>query len=306
MSPTPPTPRPPKRAAAKPGPWCGDWLSLLRECCIEDHRTIETELQPPMPKGSGTRIDSWGPFFYVDDEAEDVVQACEDRRLELGEDSADNIVRFRVSNEIVQNQRRSGVAYRFTKSETDKVRRENPVPWGSIVKGFDEGDGWLRVGRYFLPMTYQGMPLLVPVGEAPSAVASSSPSNILHAARAPRAKPTSLRTRANSRGSQSGSLPVDRRPPTAATARARGTSAEPAEQARSPSAPSAMAPVPGWRLLPSVGTWLRLAPQWRCEQLSAVADGAAAEEAAAVAPPQAAEDEGAHEEAPPQLQRTTG
>merc|ERR1740121_845446 len=289
MSPTPPTPRPPKRAAAKPGPWCGDWLSLLRECCIEDHRTIETELQPPMPKGSGTRIDSWGPFFYVDEVEE------------FDQDSADNIVHFRVSNEIVQNQRRSGLAYRFTKSETDKVRRENPVPWGSIVKGFDEGDGWLRVGRYFLPMTYQGMPLLVPVGEAPSVVASSSPSNILHAARAPRAKPTSLRTRANSRGSQSGSLPVDRRPPKAATARARGTSAEPAEQARSPSAPSAMAPVPGWRLLPSVGTWLRLAPQWRCEQLSAAAEGAAA-----VAPPQAAEDEEDEEdqeEAQPQLQR---
>jgi len=55
------------------------------------------------------------------------------------------------------------VTFRYTKSETDKVRREAPVAWGTIVEGIDEGDGWLKVDRYYLPMTFQGLSLLVPV-----------------------------------------------------------------------------------------------------------------------------------------------
>ncbi|CAE8650227.1 unnamed protein product, partial [Polarella glacialis] len=32
--------------------------------------------------------------------------------------------------------------------------------WGEVMNGTDEGDGWLKVGRYFLPMIINGTPVL--------------------------------------------------------------------------------------------------------------------------------------------------
>eukprot|EP00929_Paragymnodinium_shiwhaense_P028151 TRINITY_DN16383_c0_g1_i3.p1 TRINITY_DN16383_c0_g1~~TRINITY_DN16383_c0_g1_i3.p1 ORF type:complete len:1205 (+),score=296.63 TRINITY_DN16383_c0_g1_i3:92-3706(+) len=54
----------------------------------------------------------------------------------------------------------AGIGYRASKS------LDNIVPahasWGSIVRGFDEGDDWLRVGDYYLPMLLRGEPVLIP------------------------------------------------------------------------------------------------------------------------------------------------
>merc|ERR1719444_274903 len=61
-------------------------------------------------------------------------------------------------------QKRPGLAYRSAKSEADKVKggsHPSPAKFGDIVEGVDEGDGWVRVGEYFLPMMCKGVPVLV-------------------------------------------------------------------------------------------------------------------------------------------------
>merc|ERR1712228_155431 len=35
--------------------------------------------------------------------------------------------------------------------------------WGSIVQGIEEGDGWLKVGEFYLPMVVQGVAVVTPV-----------------------------------------------------------------------------------------------------------------------------------------------
>eukprot|EP00929_Paragymnodinium_shiwhaense_P083446 TRINITY_DN44481_c0_g1_i1.p1 TRINITY_DN44481_c0_g1~~TRINITY_DN44481_c0_g1_i1.p1 ORF type:complete len:520 (-),score=115.25 TRINITY_DN44481_c0_g1_i1:493-2052(-) len=55
---------------------------------------------------------------------------------------------------------RRGLRYRRQKNldckGVDKLAR-----WGSSVKGIDEGDGWLRVDDNFIPMTIEGVPVLI-------------------------------------------------------------------------------------------------------------------------------------------------
>lgn len=56
-------------------------------------------------------------------------------------------------------QKRPGVAFRQSKDATDKVKG-NIAKWGEVVKGIDQGDGWLKVGDLYLPMQHQGIDLL--------------------------------------------------------------------------------------------------------------------------------------------------
>lgn len=68
---------------------------------------------------------------------------------------------YLVDNSILQIQGRPGVGFRYSKHDVDRVGDErSPAMWGDIVHGMDEGDGWLKVGDHFLPMSYQGMPVL--------------------------------------------------------------------------------------------------------------------------------------------------
>jgi len=69
--------------------------------------------------------------------------------------------RYIVDNSILKIENRPGVAYRYSKKESDKVRAEpGPAKWGAIVEGIDEGDGWLKVGKFYLPMKYNGIPVV--------------------------------------------------------------------------------------------------------------------------------------------------
>lgn len=75
--------------------------------------------------------------------------------------------RYMIDNSILQIPNRPGVAYRYSKSETNKVKNEaGPAKWGDIVDGTDEGDGWLKVGQYYLPMTYRGIPVITAVQDS--------------------------------------------------------------------------------------------------------------------------------------------
>jgi len=59
-----------------------------------------------------------------------------------------------------------GVRYR--KSKFDYDRDDAVEPWGSVVAGFDEGDGWVRVHDRFLPFSIQGQSVLEPTELQPT------------------------------------------------------------------------------------------------------------------------------------------
>jgi len=77
--------------------------------------------------------------------------------------------RFLIDNSVLQIKGHPGIAFRSSKSDSDKVKSgPGPARWGETVEGIDEGDGWLRVGNFFLPMVYQGVPFVTPVVEKPA------------------------------------------------------------------------------------------------------------------------------------------
>eukprot|EP00929_Paragymnodinium_shiwhaense_P082608 TRINITY_DN4362_c0_g1_i3.p1 TRINITY_DN4362_c0_g1~~TRINITY_DN4362_c0_g1_i3.p1 ORF type:complete len:546 (-),score=123.05 TRINITY_DN4362_c0_g1_i3:550-2187(-) len=53
-----------------------------------------------------------------------------------------------------------GIGYRLSKEMGD-VDTSRQAAWGSIVKGVDTGDGWLKVGSHYLPMRLRGKQVLV-------------------------------------------------------------------------------------------------------------------------------------------------
>jgi hypothetical protein len=68
-------------------------------------------------------------------------------------------VPYLVDNSALQSDEKV-LSYCFTKTLWDKVPADFGAPWGSTVNGVDEGDGWLRVGRRYLPMEIGGAPVL--------------------------------------------------------------------------------------------------------------------------------------------------
>lgn len=60
----------------------------------------------------------------------------------------------------------AGLAYRVSKRHDDKHQQGLTVAWGSIVRGIDEGDGWLKSGSHYLPLEVKGIKVLVKQQEA--------------------------------------------------------------------------------------------------------------------------------------------
>jgi len=52
----------------------------------------------------------------------------------------------------------NGILYRLSKDMANSTTEY--APWGTLVVGSDEGDGWLKVSRGYLPMEIQGVPVL--------------------------------------------------------------------------------------------------------------------------------------------------
>lgn len=158
---------------------------------------------------------------------------------------------YLVDNSLLQVQGRPGVGYRYSKFDADRAGQERPPAlWGDVVQGTDEGDGWLKVGHYYLPMAYQGMPVLTQLAdpqEVPPTASSSSSASCNKVGLAAMACPV---------------LPVEpgRTPlPTplpevdcAATRSAMEASAQMAQAEKQQACP--------WSFKPSVGTWLQPMP----------------------------------------------
>eukprot|EP00747_Dinoflagellata_sp_TGD_P032368 gnl/TRDRNA2_/TRDRNA2_135937_c3_seq1.p1 gnl/TRDRNA2_/TRDRNA2_135937_c3~~gnl/TRDRNA2_/TRDRNA2_135937_c3_seq1.p1 ORF type:complete len:499 (+),score=119.76 gnl/TRDRNA2_/TRDRNA2_135937_c3_seq1:185-1498(+) len=111
--------------------------------------------------------------------AVDTIVTTNDRSLKLAIFSAwmlnaskEKMLRARTAqrNFLVDNRwlesKAKGLGYRFEK-ELDKKDTACSATWGSIIRGTDEGDGWVKVtldkfGERYLPMTIQGKSVLTP------------------------------------------------------------------------------------------------------------------------------------------------
>mmetsp|Transcript_30103 Transcript_30103/g.79327 ORF Transcript_30103/g.79327 Transcript_30103/m.79327 type:complete len:1187 (-) Transcript_30103:141-3701(-) len=83
---------------------------------------------------------------------------------------------YLADNSLLQAES-AGLAYRHSKDLNAHLDPPQAALWGSHVQGLDEGDGWLRVRQgsaaMFLPMTLQGVPVLVKSGAVPAALSSA-------------------------------------------------------------------------------------------------------------------------------------
>mmetsp|Transcript_78579 Transcript_78579/g.199980 ORF Transcript_78579/g.199980 Transcript_78579/m.199980 type:complete len:504 (-) Transcript_78579:91-1602(-) len=65
---------------------------------------------------------------------------------------------FVLDNSYVKSATK-GLTYRISKDLTTKDG-SNIALWGSVVRGVDEGDGWVKIGDRYLPKEVQGLPVL--------------------------------------------------------------------------------------------------------------------------------------------------
>lgn len=92
-------------------------------------------------------------------------------------------MRFLVDNTALRHDT-DGLSYRRSKNMDDKVqssdKSQDLVPWGEYIFGINEGDGWVRVRDYFLPMVMNDKIVLLPEPEVkdpePLPTGQSSPS----------------------------------------------------------------------------------------------------------------------------------
>mmetsp|Transcript_143295 Transcript_143295/g.399465 ORF Transcript_143295/g.399465 Transcript_143295/m.399465 type:complete len:290 (-) Transcript_143295:74-943(-) len=69
--------------------------------------------------------------------------------------------KYLVDNSRLQHQG-PGVFWRRSKNTTDIEGREHYAAWGTIVEGYDLGDGWLKVGSLYLPTHHHGVQVVSP------------------------------------------------------------------------------------------------------------------------------------------------
>jgi len=81
---------------------------------------------------------------------------------------------YRVDNTLLSSHT-EGIIFRFTKDLAD-FDEDRLAEWGSLVRGYDEGDDWLRVGGViggvacwrYLPTVLRGVSVLSLVEEGPA------------------------------------------------------------------------------------------------------------------------------------------
>jgi len=56
-----------------------------------------------------------------------------------------------------------GVAFRQSKKLEDRLADGSGLDHGDIVKGTDEGDGWIKVGEFYIPKSHKGEQIVVRV-----------------------------------------------------------------------------------------------------------------------------------------------
>mmetsp|Transcript_44315 Transcript_44315/g.102334 ORF Transcript_44315/g.102334 Transcript_44315/m.102334 type:complete len:314 (+) Transcript_44315:81-1022(+) len=69
--------------------------------------------------------------------------------------------KYLIDNSYLQH-KGPGVMWRLTKNLSDTIGKQHYAAWGTTVDGIDTGDGWVRVGKYFLPTKIRGLQVITP------------------------------------------------------------------------------------------------------------------------------------------------
>lgn len=142
--PSPRAPRPPADSVEEGGrPWGPEALSAqLRR------------RGPGAGRGGGAAAAAAAEEAREAERRRAAAEATERRRREVGDD-------FLVDESWVGGDCSvPGVIYRRSKDLQDRDAAGAVAHWGTTITGFDQGDGWLKVGTRYLPMRIQGAPVL--------------------------------------------------------------------------------------------------------------------------------------------------
>merc|ERR1740121_2619270 len=126
----------------------------------------------PLPKGGGAPAVGASIFDKLDANHDGVISKEELEAMDKDHDGVITRAEFEEAvgktDWLVDNSRlgtvRGGLAYRHSKNLDDKnysAGEDGGPPWGSVVAGVDEGDGWLKLGpECFLPIEVNGIRVL--------------------------------------------------------------------------------------------------------------------------------------------------
>jgi len=151
--------------------WLGNWLS---DCCVPNSVPVvanpemerrNAELHRQVLSKNVAMIEKWSRLDATIRLDEDMGLASRVQSRSgapppvPGGERERPLKYFVVENATLKAQGRPGVSFRRSKMSTD-IADTKPAAWGDVVQGVEEGDGWIRVGQYYLPTSYHGLPLV--------------------------------------------------------------------------------------------------------------------------------------------------
>jgi len=163
------------------------WVTLLALGMLRWFKGFECALYAVVDEVHMCKPPMGGCHVTVPKEASCIVDAGEDDE-ETEDTDEEGAEQYLVDNSKLRSTA-PFLAYRSSKKMEDKDS-SLMVAYGSTVRGLDEGDGWLRVGRHYLPMTVRGVPVLVLKPKEAVVHVEEDPRNLEQEARpAPQATP---------------------------------------------------------------------------------------------------------------------
>lgn len=123
------------------------------------HFRVQKNLEAKHPEAGC--VAPWGTI--VTGEEDEGFLKCGNTWLPMELDQKPVIIKgaslYLIDNTIFQA-KTHGLHFRLEKKLDNKSDAKHIAPWGSVVTGVDEKDGWLRVGQHFLPMKLNGVPVV--------------------------------------------------------------------------------------------------------------------------------------------------
>jgi len=120
--------------------YCGGWAGW-------EPRVLPEQTQGKLAGGSGPSVSSAAPPAPVGRRRSPSPSLGEEEEFIV--DAADDLRALAV-----------GITYRYSKDLEDKCGESEIAEWGSVLRGADRGDGWLRIGDRYLPMVAGGCEVL--------------------------------------------------------------------------------------------------------------------------------------------------
>lgn len=254
--------------------WLGNWLS---DCCVPNSVPVvanpemerrNAELHRQVLSKNVAMIEKWSRLDATIRLDEDMGLASRVQSRSgapppvPGGERERPLKYFVVENATLKAQGRPGVSFRRSKMSTD-IADTKPAAWGDVVQGVEEGDGWIRVGQYYLPTSYHGLPLVTALPTSKLRARTGGWASVALQVEASVGASMAAAAVAAPSSATSGDAAADGASPSSCST-VPSCSSSGAPQAQS----VIVAPTGRWHHLPSVGTWLHRLPHPVAEQPS--------------------------------------